>query len=229
MADITWVWGENFEFPPQSLANSEGILAVGGTVSPITLRRAYRSGIFPWPVEPTFPVLWFCPDERFVLELNELHISRSLRRSIRRDGFEVRFDTDFDAVVDACAGPREGAGGTWIDERIAPAYGMLHRAGRHDNVSAHSVETWQNGKLVGGLYGVAVGNVFCGESMFHTVTNASKVALVGLVERMVERGFDLLDCQVHTEHLESLGAKDIARDRYLERLARGLGLECVLV
>lgn len=228
MGAIVWLKGESFEFPPASWANEDGVLAAGGIVSPRTLRRAYREGIFPWPVEPTFPVLWFSPPQRLIMELDGIKVSRSLRKTLRRGGFEVRFDTAFDEVVAACAAPRADGGGTWIDDRIAPAYGALFREARTQNVSAHSAEAWLDGQLVGGLYGVAVGHVFCGESMFHRATDASKVALVGLVERLRERGFDMLDCQVHTDHLASLGAYEIPRRVYLERLFRGLDKDCRL-
>jgi leucyl/phenylalanyl-tRNA--protein transferase len=215
---IAWLQGENFRFPPQHWANEDGVLAAGGLVTPNTLRRAYREGIFPWPVDARFPLLWFCPDPRFVMELDELRVSRSLRKTIRRSGFEVRFDD----VMEACAAPRGDGQGTWIDHRMGPAYSALHREPVTGDVSAHSIETWRDGRLVGGLYGVSVGRVFCGESMFHLERDASKVALVALVERMLERGYDLLDCQVHTAHLESLGARDMPRQDYLDRLARGL-------
>ncbi len=225
---IAWLRGEDFEFPPIEQANEDGVLALGGHVTPASLRRAYRAGIFPWPIESRFPVLWFCPPRRFVMELDALNLSRSLRKSIRRGDFEIRWDTAFAEVLAACAEPRPNCGGTWIDDRIAPAFIGLHESGRVDSVSAHSVEAWRDGRLVGGLYGVAVGGIFSGESMFFKEDNASKVALAALVERMLERGFDLLDCQVHTPHLESLGGSLIDRAHFLGRLARVVDGPCRL-
>lgn len=187
-------------------------------MSPVSLRRAYRQGVFPWPISRRYPVLWFCPPERFVLELDALHISRSLRKTLRRRDFEIRWDSAFAGVVEGCAAPRTDESGTWIDERISSAFVQLHHSERRDGVAAHSVEAWQDGRLVGGLYGIAVGGLFCGESMFQRASDASKVALVALVERMRERGYDLLDCQVHTDHLARLGAREMPRDAFLDRL-----------
>ena len=226
---MAWLKGEDFEFPSPEWANEDGVLAVGGTVSPTTLRRAYRLGIFPWPASARFPVLWFCPAERFVMELSDLRVSRSLRKAIRQERYEITFDRAFDDVMQACAQPREDGAGTWIDQRIAPAFSALHAEGRQGSVSAHLVEAWSDGELAGGLYGVAVGGVFCGESMFFRAPDASKVALVALIERMRQRGFSLLDCQVHTEHLERLGADEIPRDDFLERLASHRDLDRRLV
>jgi leucyl/phenylalanyl-tRNA--protein transferase len=225
---IAWLLGEDFVFPPTEQANADGLLALGGLVTPTTLRRAYRSGIFPWPVDPRFPVLWFCPPQRFVLELDALKVSRSLRKSIRNRGYEVRWDTRFSEVLQACAEPRGDDGGTWIDHRIIPGFEQLHSGPRVDGVSAHSIEVWREDKLVGGLYGIAAGGVVSGESMFFREPDASKVALVALVDRMRERGFSLLDCQVHTPHLERLGAVEIPRDRFLERLAAAVDDDCQL-
>ncbi len=196
------------------------MLALGGRLTPRSLRRAYRRGIFPWPIESRFPVLWFCPKQRFVMELDAFTQSRSLRKTIRQARFEIRWDTAFERVVLGCAQPRPNCSGTWIDDRISPAFVALHEAGRVDCVSAHSVEAWQGDTLVGGLYGVAVGGIFSGESMFFRAPDASKVALAALITRMRERGFDLLDCQVHTPHLETLGAACIPRSLFLKRLKR---------
>lgn len=223
-----WLHGDDVQFPDPAQANEDGVVAVGGLVTPRSLRRAYRRGIFPWPMDAKLPILWFCPEDRFVLELDALHVSRSLRKRLRSGIFEVRFDTAFEAVMRGCAARRRRERGTWIDGRMLPGYVALHLSGRIDGVSAHSVETWRDGRLVGGLYGVAAGGVFCGESMFALEPDASKVALVALVERMRERGFALLDCQVYTEHLAGLGAVNIDRTIYLERLAAVVDSPCVL-
>jgi leucyl/phenylalanyl-tRNA--protein transferase len=202
-------------FPRAETADADGVVAVGGDLEPGTLLAAYRAGLFPMPVgQDRRPALaWWSPDPRGVLPLDGLVVSRSLRRSLRR--FEVTADRAFDAVVTACADPRRSGG--WIDEDIRRAYGELHRLGW-----AHSVETWADGELVGGLYGVAVGGLFAGESMFSTRTDASKVALVDLVERLHQGGAALLDVQWTTPHLLSLGAVDITRTAYLDRLVRAV-------
>jgi leucyl/phenylalanyl-tRNA--protein transferase len=224
---VTWVIGDEFEFPPPENANEDGILAIGGQLNPVTLRRAYRQGIFPWPLERRLPVFWFCPPERCVLELDELRVSRSLAKLINRDELLVTFDKAFDQVMEGCAAPRDSEESTWIDERMTEAYTALHAQNGEptditQNVTAHSVEVWRDDALIGGLYGIAVGGVFSGESMFFREPNASKVALAGLVERMKRREFDFLDCQVHTPHLESMGAKMIPRALFLERLVRSV-------
>jgi leucyl/phenylalanyl-tRNA--protein transferase len=226
---IATVVGEDFQFPPARTASPEGIVVIGGVLSPKTLCRAYSQGIFPWPVDPDYPVFWFCPPQRMVIELDRLHLSRSLRKVIQSRRFEVRMDTAFERVVRACAAvERADQDGTWIDERMVKAYLALHGQGVVDGVSAHSVEAWEEGQLVGGLYGVSVGGVFSGESMFALKPNASKVALAGLVERMLAAEMALLDCQVETDHLASMGGTLIDREEYLERLSavrhhKGLG------
>jgi len=203
--------GQALSFPAPHLADESGLLAVGGDLSPRRLLLAYASGIFPW-YEAGLPILWHSPDPRFVLELEALQVSRSLRKATRR--FELRFDSAFEAVIDACASvPRLGQRGTWITSEMRAAYIELHRLG-----FAHSVEAWREGALQGGLYGVSLGGAFFGESMFHRAPDASKVALVGLVERLRAWGYTLLDAQVHTEHLARLGAVDIPRAEFLERL-----------
>ena len=203
-------------FPPPHLAEPEGLLAIGGDLSPDRLIAAYRRGVFPW-YEPGGPILWWSPDPRFVLFPGEIRISRRLRRTIRSGRFEIRFDAAFDRVVRACAEtPRDHEDGTWITPEMQDAYGRLHRLGL-----ARSVEAWRDGRLVGGVYGVIAGRCFCGESMFHAETDASKVALVALVEWLAAEGFEMLDCQVRSEHLVSLGAREIPRDEYLMRLERG--------
>jgi leucyl/phenylalanyl-tRNA--protein transferase len=188
------------------------------TLTPEGVELAYRHGIFPMADERSGEILWFRPDPRAVIPLDGLHISRSLARTLRRDHFEVRVDTDFENVMRGCADRPEG---TWISERFVEVYGALHRAG-----IAHSVEAWRDGRLAGGVYGLALGGAFMAESMFHRETDASKVALAGLVARLRERGFTLLDVQYVTPHLESLGAVEITRREYERRLERALGLPC---
>lgn len=194
--------------------DSSDLVAVGADLAPGTLLAAYRSGLFPMPEGRS--IGWWCPAYRGVLRLDELRVSRSLRRSLR--AFEIRIDTAFDEVVAACADPRRPHG--WIDARIAQAYGDLHRLGW-----AHSVEAWKDGRLVGGLYGVAVGGLFAGESMFHHVTDASKAALAGLVDALAgdpegAGGQRLIDVQWATRHLASLGVREVTRASYLTALAR---------
>ncbi len=202
-------------FPDPALAETDpdGLLAVGGDLSPQRLVNAYRQGIFPW-YSAGQPILWWSPDPRMVLFPERLHLSRSLRKRLRRGTFEVTFDRDFGAVIRACAAPREDQGGTWITEQMIEAYEGLHRLGL-----AHSVESWHQGELVGGLYGVALGSLFFGESMFSTMSDASKVAFVRLVRTLQSAGCPLIDCQVYTDHLASLGAEPIPRARFLELLA----------
>lgn len=206
---------EECEFPDVSLALTDppGLLAVGASLDPDCLLRAYRGGIFPW-YEAGQPILWWSPDPRLVLFPERLRISRSLRKTLRNGGFEVSFDRDFAAVVRACGEPREASAGTWITAEMMAAYERLHRLGH-----AHSVEAWHEGRLVGGLYGVALGRVFFGESMFHRRTDASKVAFAALVRRLHESGFEMIDCQMETGHLVSLGAETLPRTAFIERLA----------
>ncbi len=202
-------------FPNPSLADSSGLLAVGGDLSPERLLLAYSMGIFPW-YEEGLPILWHSPDPRFVLELDDLHVNRSLRKSLNR--FTVKFDTAFEEVVDLCARTkRSGQAGTWITRDQRDAFVELHYHGY-----AHSVEAWQGGHLAGGLYGLSLGSAFFGESMFHHVSNASKVALVRLVERLEAWSFSFIDCQSRTEHLADLGAKDIPREEFLSALQKAL-------
>ena len=204
-------------FPPARRATPEGVIAVGGMPDPETLKAAYSRGIFPWPHEG-LPLLWFCPDPRFALVPREAHLARSLRKRMRRGTYEVRADTAFAAVIRACAArPRPGQDGTWITPEIVAGYTALHREGL-----AHSIEAWREGRLVGGLYGVHLGSAFFGESMFHTETDASKVALVALVERLRANGFTLLDTQWITPHLAQFGAIEIPKAEYLERLTQAI-------
>jgi len=209
-------------FPPVELALREpnGLLAVGGDLSPQRLLRAYRQGIFPW-YNAGQPILWWSPDPRLVLFPADLRISRSLRKALRRGLFRVTLDTAFEAVVAACAAPRGDGQGTWITRDVAAAYTRLYALGH-----AHSVEVWQQDRLVGGLYGVALGRVFFGESMFTQVSDASKVGFVTLVRQLVRWGYELIDCQVYTGHLASLGAILIPRAAFngrLDRLAEAAG------
>jgi len=200
----------NQAFPPviKALREPDGLLAIGGCLSQTRLLNAYRQGIFPW-YNPGEPILWWSPDPRLVLFPDKLALSRSLRKTIRKKMFFVTYDLAFNEVITNCAKPREDEAGTWITADIKSAYNELHRRG-----IAHSVETWFDGELVGGLYGVALGQVFFGESMFHTMTDASKVAFVTLVEDIKHWGYQLVDCQVHTQHLVSLGAEEISRDQF---------------
>ena len=193
-------------FPDSALAEPDGLLAVGGDLSTERLNLAYENGIFPW-YSDNEPILWYSPHKRFVLFPNELKISKSMRQVLNANKFEVTVDQDFAAVIKACANvPREGQSGTWITSDMENAYLKLHQQGR-----AHSVEVWQNGKLAGGLYGVALTRIFCGESMFSYVSNASKVALIALCR---QKNYELIDCLMPTEHLESLGAKMISRTAF---------------
>ncbi len=210
---IPWLDGDA-PFPPLTSARKEpnGLLAVGGDLTPRRLLEAYRRGIFPWFSEGD-PILWWSPDPRMVLIPAELKISRSLAKSLRNRRFEVRFDSDFASVIRACAAPRDGQPGTWITPEMRNAYLHLHRLGY-----AHSVETWIDGELAGGLYGVAMGAAFFGESMFSRARDASKIALVHLVRKLEADGYGMIDCQMRTEHLASLGAREIPRARFSRQL-----------
>ena len=205
-------------FPPPELAAPEGLLAVGGDLSPARLLAAYRQGIFPW-YGPDDPLLWWTPDPRLVLFPEKMHISRRLARTLRSGVFTVRADTAFAQVLAACADtPRRGQPGTWLLPEMRAAYGRLHELG-----FAHSVESWQDGVLAGGLYGVALGGVFFGESMFSSVRDASKAALATLVRQAPHLGIQLIDCQVTSAHLLSLGAEEIRRSVFQRLLDRLIG------
>jgi len=210
---ITWLESDTPFPPPQrALAEPNGLLCAGGDLSPSRLLDAYRQGIFPWYTHGD-PILWWSPDPRTVLFCDELKLSRSLGKSIRNRGYQIRLDTAFEAVLDGCAAPRRGVPGTWLGTEMRAAYLSLHRAGH-----AHCAEAWQGGELVGGLYGVALGRMFYGESMFSRATDASKVAFVALVAELRRRGFPMIDCQMRTPLLASLGAREIARADFLRRL-----------
>jgi leucyl/phenylalanyl-tRNA--protein transferase len=197
-------------FPDPNFAEPDGLLAIGGDLSVNRLLLAYSIGIFPWYNEGE-PIYWYSPHERFVLFPEDLKISTSMRRIIKQEKFNITFNQNFNQVIEICSAiKRKGQNGTWITNKMKTAYINLHKEGH-----AHSVEVWENDKLVGGLYGVAINKVFCGESMFTLVPNASKLALIQLVKRDV---FKMIDCQVHTNHLESLGAKMIPRGEYLSIL-----------
>jgi leucyl/phenylalanyl-tRNA--protein transferase len=204
-------------FPDPELAEEGGLLAVGGDLRPERVVLAYTNGIFPWYSEGR-PILWWCPAPRFVLLPDELHVGRSLRKAIKRAAYRVTLDTDFEGVIDRCAhAERFGQHGTWITADVRTAFGELHRRGL-----AHSVEAWDGDRLVGGLYGIALGSVFFGESMFADAADASKIAFVRLMEQLRAWGFDLIDCQVHTEHLERFGARYVTLDDFMTRLHAGV-------
>ena len=230
IADLHWLdESDASPFPPTSQAlgadsDAPGLLAAGGRVSVPHLERAYRHGIFPWYSDGQ-PVLWWAPDPRMVLPVAEFKLSRSLRKTVARfartPGCELRIDSAFDRVIAACAGTlREGQRGTWIMPALQQAYAAWHRAG-----AVHSVETWVDGRLVGGLYGVGIGRMFFGESMFSHATDASKIALAGLVAFCRAHGISLIDCQQNTQHLASLGALEISRDDFEGHLALTLGAQ----
>lgn len=205
--------GTAFDFPPADLALQDGMLAIGGDLNPLRLIRAYAKGIFPW-YEEGQPILWWSPDPRMTLNLSELYVSKSLKKILHDEIFEVRFDTDFKNVINACAGTkRNGASGTWITTDLRDSFIELHKMGL-----AHSVETYRENKLVGGLYGLSLGSVFFGESMFHREDNASKVAFVYLVRFLQQNDFNLIDAQQDTTHLRSLGGKTMKRKDFLRLL-----------
>ncbi|MGJ7460948.1 leucyl/phenylalanyl-tRNA--protein transferase [Halomonas sp. MA07-2] len=216
---LPWLPEHPIQFPPvtAALRAPDGLLAAGGELSADWLLAAYRRGIFPWYSDDQ-PILWWSPNPRMVLFPGELRVRRSLAKRLRHAGFTITANRAFDAVMTACAEPRAGQPGTWITDEMRAAYGRLHALG-----AAHSVEVWQGDELAGGLYGVAMGPVFFGESMFTRVPDASKVALVHLARAMAAGGGRLIDCQMHTAHLASLGARDIARETFIGYLEAWLG------
>ena len=219
---IPWLAG-NAPFPPveRALRSPNGLLAAGGDLSAPRLLEAYRHGIFPW-FNPGEPALWWSPDPRMVLVPGEFKISRSFAKVLRNAAYEVRCDTAFEQVMRGCAAPRGEQGGTWINEDMIAAYCELHRMGY-----AHSVETWMDGKLVGGLYGIAIGRMFYGESMFSHAGNASKIALAHLARQLERWQFGMIDCQMNTPHLASLGAREIPRSEFIARLQELINCESV--
>jgi leucyl/phenylalanyl-tRNA--protein transferase len=207
----------NLSFPPPELAEPSGLLAVGGDLSPERLLLAYSRGIFPW-YSPGDPLLWWSPDPRTVIFPEEFHCPRRLQRTVRRQRFTVRADTCFSRVIEACATiPRQHEKGTWITREMQEAYIRLHEEG-----FAHSIETWQDGELAGGLYGVSLGRCFFGESMFSRVSDASKTALAVMVRKLIDWNFHFIDCQFQTDHLTRFGAREIPRHTYLRLLERAL-------
>ncbi|MDA7086202.1 leucyl/phenylalanyl-tRNA--protein transferase [Pseudomonas sp. SA3-5] len=213
---LTWLQRDSLSFPPLSKALREpnGLLAAGGDLSAERLIAAYRHGCFPW-YQDNQPILWWSPDPRTVLFPDELHVSRSLAKVLRQARYQVTFDRAFARVIQACAAPRDYADGTWITTPMQHAYLELHRRG-----IAHSVEVWRDDELVGGLYGLAMGRLFFGESMFSLADNASKIGFVTLVEQLKAWGFVLIDCQMPTQHLHSFGARPIARTEFTDYLQR---------
>lgn len=200
-------------FPPADEADEDGILAVGGDLSPERLQLAYKNGIFPW-FDDDEPILWWSPNDRMVLFPDEFVVSKSMRNILNRGVFKVTFNQNFKEVISNCSSiKRDGQRGTWITDQMIEAYTKLNEMG-----IAKSVEVWQEGVLVGGLYGIDLEHVFCGESMFSKVSNASKVAFVSLVRKLKEENYKLLDCQVHNDHLESLGAREISREDFMKIL-----------
>ena len=216
MSSIVWLEDNDYEFPPveQAFTEPDGLLAAGGQLSPELLLKAYRHGVFPWYSQGQ-PILWWSPNPRCVLFPEKLKVSRSLRKTLNRNLFVTRQDTAFRDVMLNCAKPRKDADGTWITRDMVSAYSHMHKLGH-----AHSIECWQDEKLVGGLYGISLGDVFFGESMFSDVTDASKVALEYLCNTVKPK---LIDVQVYSEHMESLGAEMIPRSRFIEYLDRYCG------
>ena len=214
-----WLGPEDeYQFPDCESADADGVIGVGGNLSPGMLLSAYRHGIFPW-FNPEDPIIWWCPDPRFVLYLDEVHVSRSMARLLRQDRFRFTLDEAFGSVIHACAvTPRRGQAGTWITEDMELGYRRLHELGH-----AHSCEVWSGDRLVGGIYGVSIGRMFFGESMFSHEDNASKVALVTLSRFLLNQGFDVMDVQLHTPHVERLGGRAIPRSEFLHMVEERIG------
>jgi len=204
------------DFPPihHALDEPNGLLAAGGDLYPATLIKAYSKGIFPW-FDDDQPILWWSPSPRAVLLPDQLHISRSLHKALKRSDYQVSMDTAFDAVIEGCSQPRNYTNATWITEEMKMAYGELHKLG-----IAHSIETWRDNELIGGLYGIALGKIFFGESMFSRATDASKIAFVHLVQQLNQWGFKMIDCQVSSPHVMSLGAVEVAREIFQSYLIK---------
>lgn len=209
---------QRLRFPDPRRANADGLVAIGGDLSVPRLLLAYRSGIFPWTVNP---ITWWSPDPRAILELDQFHVAHSLAKFMRKQPFEITVDRAFRRVMEGCAESAPGRGQTWVTREFLDAYTRLHEQGH-----AHSVECWQAGELVGGIYGVSIGGFFAGESMFHRASNASKVALCHLVDHLQARGFALFDIQMVTPATSRLGAVEISRLKYLRRLQRAVEMHC---
>ncbi|MDV7186969.1 leucyl/phenylalanyl-tRNA--protein transferase [Lutibacter sp. TH_r2] len=206
---------EELVFPPVHLANEDGLLGIGGDLSVERLQLAYKSGIFPWYNQGE-PIIWYSPKWRMVLFPNEVKISKSMRQILKRNEFKITFNQNFEEVISNCKTiTREGQGGTWITDEMQQAYTKLHKLGK-----AKSVEVWQNNKLVGGLYGIDLKTIFCGESMFSKVSNASKAAFIYLAQKLEKENYKLIDCQVYNKHLESLGAIEIPQKEFLKYLKK---------
>ncbi|WP_417442967.1 leucyl/phenylalanyl-tRNA--protein transferase [Joostella sp.] len=204
---------DNIDFPPVSLASSEGVVAVGGELSTKRLMEAYTKGIFPWFDQGDL-ILWWSPDPRMVLFPSEVKISKSMKSVLKKDVFKITYNTAFKEVIENCASiKRDGQEGTWIDQDMITAYTELNRKG-----IAKSVEVWYNGELMGGLYGVDLGDIFCGESMFSKMSNASKAAFIYLAQKLEKENYKLIDCQLYTDHLHSLGAREIPREVFISYL-----------
>ncbi len=207
------ILGEEILFPNVETANADGIIAIGGDLSSERLLLAYKSGIFPWYNEGE-PIIWYSPDPRMVLFPNRLKISKSMRSVLRKENFKITFNQYFEEVISNCKTIyRKDQPGTWITDEMQKAYIKLHKTG-----IAKSVEVWQNDELVGGLYGIDLGTIFCGESMFSKVSNASKVAFIYLTQKHKNKNYKLIDCQVYNEHLASLGAEEISRKEFIKTL-----------
>ncbi len=221
MTSIAWLDPDSIAFPPLSHALREpnGLLAAGGDLSAPRLIAAYRRGIFPW-FDDEQPLLWWSPDPRCVLYPEQLHISKSLKKALSKQDYTVTFDSDFESVIVACSAPRATSADTWITADMKQAYLELHQTG-----IAHSVEVWRNDRLIGGLYGLAMGRLFFGESMFSAERDGSKIAFVHLVEQLRSWGYYLIDCQVHSDHLASLGASEIPRGEFAAILEREVDTE----
>jgi leucyl/phenylalanyl-tRNA--protein transferase len=211
------VLNRTLAFPDAHLANPQGLVAIGGDLSMDRLLLAYRRGIFPWTIAP---ISWWSPDPRAILEFDELHVADSLKKVLRKEFFQVTIDRAFPEVIRQCAARGPGRLDTWITPEFIDAYTQLHERGH-----AHSIECWRDGELAGGIYGVAIGGFFAGESMFHRVSNASKVALCHLVEHLRKRKFALLDIQMLTPVTRQMGGRTISRSQYLKRLAEAVGME----
>lgn len=214
-----YLLGKEPVFPPADEAGKDGIVAVGGDLSPERLIAAYSKGIFPWYSEGE-PILWWSPNPRMVIFPDEIHISRSLKRVLNRNLFSITFDRCFDSIIESCGQPRKYQRGTWITVEMVAAYKRLHELGY-----AHSLEVWKDDVIVGGLYGVALGACFFAESMFHRISNASKFGLVRFVQILSKLNFKLVDCQIPSSHLKTMGAREISRSEFLDLLGKSLQME----